>query len=44
LRGSAHNRTEDKAGLAKRQRQVELAEARDEPHVGARIALHAEPR
>jgi UPF0176 protein len=44
LRGSARNRTEEKAGLAERQQQVELAEARGEPHVGARTALHAEPR
>jgi UPF0176 protein len=35
---------EEKAGLAERQRQVELAEARGELHVGARMAAHAEPR
>lgn len=34
--------TEQKAGLAERQRQVELAEARGEVHVGARMALPAE--
>ena len=36
--------TEEKAGLAERQRQVELAESRGEVHVGARMAPHAEPR
>jgi UPF0176 protein len=33
--------TEEKAGLAERQRQVELAEARGEMHVGARMTPHA---
>ena len=35
---------EEKAGLAERQRQVELAEARGEVHVGARMAPHSEHR
>lgn len=35
---------EEKAGLAERQRQVELAEARGELHVGARMAPHPEHR
>jgi UPF0176 protein len=34
--------TEEKTGLAERQRQVELAESRGELHVGARMATHAE--
>jgi len=34
--------SEEKAGLAERQRQVELAEARGDVHVGARMALPAE--
>ncbi|MCB4364396.1 rhodanese-related sulfurtransferase [Hydrogenophaga taeniospiralis] len=34
---------EEKAGLAERQRQVELAEARGEVHVGARMPEHEPP-